>query len=104
MDNEISCEITKLKEVNTEERGQANKILAYTDINLLINGQKIAKYNGLRFQQSRYLNTLNVTTPQVKGTDGIYRNTYEIPENILNIINQSVTKLYESRNGKNQQS
>lgn len=95
--NDIKFEVNYLKEINSEENGQANKLLAYCNGNILINNQKISKFNGLKLVYSKFHNKMIVDIPQTKGSDNKYRNLYEIEPDIKEAISEAIISTYEAR-------
>jgi len=100
----IDFEVSSLREVTTEERGQANKILAYVNGDINVDGKKITRLNGLKLQDSRYYGKKIVDVPQTRGNDGTYRNLYELGHDVKKAIEKAVLNAYEARKASDTQS
>lgn len=92
-----SFNVTYLKKINSEERGQANQLQAYLSGDLNVDGEKVTTFRSLRLYNSKYYNQQTVGTPKIKGPDGVYRDMYNIPSNIRKIISDAAIAAFKSQ-------
>ena len=65
------------------------------DGNIKVQGQTITTLKGLKFQDSKFYGRKVIDVPQIPGSDGVYRNLYEVSPELrdwLQIFKNSRTK------------
>lgn len=92
----FSFDVTYMKKINPEERGQANKLQAYASGDLKIDGQTIMTYRSLKLYNSKYHNTQLIDIPKLKGTDGVYRDIYNVSPEVKKVISNAIITAYKS--------
>lgn len=95
--NNIEFSVTNVKEIQTEEKGQANKILAYVNGDIKVNSEIISKINGIKLIYSRFYKKFIIDSPQNKSTNGSYYEIYSLTPQIKKIVEEAILKVYNAR-------